>query len=115
MTTVSVQWRTPAGTAVNEEAPFRVRWDRSDALAEAPADVKATGMAAQDGFRIKVKPLDGAPNATLGGVIEVVVCDSASHSVCIPIRRKVEIEFVVSATASNETKVALDLPQARPL
>ena len=52
-----------------------MRWDRSDALAEAPPDVKATGTAARDGFRIAVKPLAGAPNATLGGIIDLVVCD----------------------------------------
>jgi hypothetical protein len=114
-TTVKVSWRTPDGTGVNEEAPFRVRWDRSDALADAPADVKATGTAARDGFRIAVKPLDGAPNATLGGVIDLVVCDMATHSVCLPVRRKVEIEFVVGKAAAAETTVTVDLPQAKAL
>jgi len=114
-TTVKVAWRSPPGTGVNEEAPFRVRWNRSDALAEAPADVKATGTAARDGFRIVVKPLDGAPNATLGGVIDLVVCDMATHSVCIPVRRKVDIEFVVGKTAAAETTVTVDLPQAKAL
>jgi hypothetical protein len=114
-TTVRVAWKTPDGTGVNEEAPFRVRWNRSDALAEAPADVKATGTTARDGFRIAVKPLDGAPNATLGGVIDLVVCDVATHSVCIPVRRKVDIEFVVGKAAPDETTVTVDLPQARAL
>jgi hypothetical protein len=112
-TTVKVAWKSPPGTGVNEEAPFRVRWDRSDALAEAPSDVKATGTSARDGFRIAVKPLDGAPNATLGGVIDLVVCDMATHSVCVPVRRKVEIEFVVGKSASAETTVTVDLPQAK--
>lgn len=114
-TTVKVAWKSPPGTGVNEEAPFRVRWNRSDALAEAPADVKATGTAARDGFRIVVKPLAGAPNATLGGVIDLVVCDMATHSVCIPVRRKVDIEFVVGQTAAAETTVTVDLPQAKAL
>jgi hypothetical protein len=114
-TTVKVIWRTPTGTGVNEDAPFRVRWDRSDALAEAPADVKATGTTAREGFRIAVKPLDGAPNATLGGVIDIVVCDVATHSVCVPVRRKVEIDFVVGKAAAAETTVTVDLPQARVL
>lgn len=114
-TTVKVSWKTPDGTGVNEEAPFKVRWNRSDALAEAPADVKATGTAARDGFRIAVKPLDGAPNATLGGVIDLVVCDMATHSVCVPVRRKVEIEFVVGKAAPAETTVTVDLPQAKVL
>jgi hypothetical protein len=114
-TTVRVAWKSPPGTGVNEEAPFRVRWDRSDALAEAPSDVKATGTSARDGFRIAVKPLAGAPNATLGGIIDLVVCDMATHSVCTPVRRKVEIEFVVAKSAAAETTVTVDLPQAKPL
>lgn len=111
-TTVKVAWKTPAGTGVNEEAPFRVRWNRSDALAEAPADVKANGLAARDGFLISVKPLDGAPNATLGGVIDLVVCDVATHAVCVPVRRALEIEFVVGKASPAETTVTVDLPQA---
>jgi hypothetical protein len=114
-TTVHVAWKTPEGTGVNEDAPFRVRWNRSDALAEAPSDVKATGSSARDGFRITVKPLDGAPNATLGGVIDIVVCDVATHSVCVPVRRTVEIEFVVAKAAAAEITVSVDLPQARVL
>lgn len=114
-TTVKVAWKSPPGTGVNEDAPFRVRWDRSDALAEAPPDVKATGNAARDGFNIVVKPLEGAPNATLGGVIDLVVCDNATHAVCIPVRRKVDIEFVVGKAALAETTVTVDLPQAKAL
>ncbi|CAN5922854.1 hypothetical protein BH11MYX4_BH11MYX4_30720 [soil metagenome] len=112
-TKVHVAWKTPAGTSVNEEAPFRVRWNRSDALAEAPADVKATGTSARDGFDITVKPLAGAPNATLGGTIDIVVCDAVNHSVCLPVRRAVEIEFVVGKAAAAETTVTIPLPEAR--
>lgn len=112
-TTVKVGWKTPVGTGVNEDAPFKVRWNRSDALADAPADVTATGTAARDGFLIQVKPLDGAPNATLGGVIDLVVCDMATHSVCVPVRRNVEIEFVVGKSAAVATTVTVDLPQAK--
>ena len=114
-TTVKVAWKSPPGTSVNEDAPFRVRWNRSDALAEAPSDVKATGTSARDGFSIVVKPLAGAPNATLGGVIDLVVCDAATHAVCIPVRRKVDIEFVVGKAAAAETTVTVDLPQAKAL
>jgi hypothetical protein len=112
-TTVRVAWKTPVGTGVNEDAPFKVRWNRSDALAEAPADVKSTGTSAREGFDIVVKPLAGAPNATLGGVIELVVCDTQNHSACLPVRRTVEIEFVVAKAAAAETTVTLPLPQAR--
>ena len=91
-----------------------MRWNRSDALAEAPTDVKATGTAARNGFDIAVKPLAGAPNATLGGVIDLVVCDVKTHSVCVPVRRAVDIEFVVGQGAPAETTVTIPLPQARP-
>ncbi len=112
-TKVRVAWRSPPGTGVNEEAPFKVRWSHSDALAEAPADVKATGTSAREGFDILVKPLGGTPNATLSGVIDLVVCDVATHAVCLPVRRKLEIEFVVNKSAPGETTVTVDLPQAR--
>jgi hypothetical protein len=112
-TKVRVAWRSPPGTGVNEEAPFKVRWSHSDALADAPADVKATGTSAKDGFDIQVKPLAGAPNATLTGVIDLVVCDMATHAVCIPVRRKIEIEFVVNKSAPSDTTVTVDLPQAK--
>lgn len=112
-TVVHVAWKTPEGTGINEEAPFRVRWNKSDALADAPTDVKATGSAAKNGFEIRVKPLDGAPNATLGGVIDIVVCDVATHSVCVPVRRTIDIEFVVNKAAAAETTVAVALPHAK--
>jgi len=114
-TTVHVKWKTPEGTGVNDDAPFKVRWSRSDALENAPADVKATGSAAREGFAIAVKPLAGAPNATLAGVIDLVVCDAATHAVCVPVKRKLEIEFVTSKAAATDTTVVVALPQARPL
>jgi hypothetical protein len=114
-TKVRVAWKSPPGTGVNEEAPFKVRWSHSDALADAPADVKATGTSARDGFDIQVKPLAGTPNATLTGVIDLVVCDVATHAVCVPVRRKIEIEFVVNKSAPPEITVTVDLPQAKAI
>lgn len=112
-TTVRVSWITPKGTAVNDEAPFRVRWNRSDGLADAPSDVKATGSTVKDGFRVKVRPMGGAPNATLGGVIDIVVCDAATHAVCVPVRRNVELGFIVAEDAADEATVSIPLPEAR--
>ncbi|MDB5213077.1 MAG: hypothetical protein JWO86_1004 [Myxococcaceae bacterium] len=114
-TKVRVAWKSPPGTGVNEEAPFKVRWSHSDALAEAPADVKATGTSAREGFDIQVKPLAGTPNATLTGVIDLVVCDVATHAVCVPVRRKIEIEFVVNKSAPPAITVTVDLPQAKAI
>lgn len=112
-TSVRVTWLTPKGTAVNDEAPFRVRWNRSDGLADAPSDVKSTGSAVKDGFTVKVRPMSGAPNATLGGEINIVVCDDATHSVCVPVRRSVELGFVAAKDAAEETSVSIPLPAAK--
>ena len=112
-TTVKVSWITPKGTTVNDEAPFRVRWNRSDGLADAPNDVKSTGSAVKDGFSVKVRPMPGAPNATLDGEINIVVCDDVTHSVCVPVRRSVELGFIAVKDASEEATVAIPLPAAK--
>ena len=112
-TTIRVTWITPQGTAVNDDAPFRVRWNRSDGLVDAPSDVKSTGSAVKDGFRVNVRPMSGAPNATLDGEINIVVCDALTHSVCVPVRRSVELGFVVAKDAAEEATVAIPLPAAK--
>lgn len=112
-TTVNVKWITPKGTEVNDEAPFRVRWNRSDGLADAPNDVKSSGSAVKDGFSLKVQPMPGAPNATLAGEIDIVVCDSVSHSVCVPVRRSVELGFLAKDGAPETAGVSIPLPEAR--
>lgn len=113
-TTVHVTWIVPKGTAVNDDAPFRVRWNRSDGLVEAPSDVRSTGSAVKDGFYVSVRPTPGTPNATLNGVIDIVVCDATNHSICLPVRRKVELGFVVAMDAADEASVSIPLPEARP-
>jgi hypothetical protein len=113
-TVVKVAWSTPPGTAVNDDAPFRVRWNRSDGLAEAPSDVKATGSAVKDGFRVTVQPMTGAPNTTLGGDIDIVVCDAETHSVCVPVKRSIELGFVSAKDGPAEAEVSVPLPQAKP-
>jgi hypothetical protein len=112
-TTVRVTWVTPKGTTVNDEAPFRVRWNRSDGLADAPSDVKSTGSTVKEGFKVKVRPMPGAPNATLDGEINIVVCDDVTHSVCVPVRRSVELGFVAVKDAAEEATVAIPLPAAK--
>jgi hypothetical protein len=112
-TTVRVAWLTPQGTAVNDDAPFRVRWNRSDGLADAPSDVKSTGSAVKDGFKVSVRPMKGASHPALAGEIDIVVCDAATHSVCVPVRREVELDFVSAADASEIATVSIPLPSAR--
>jgi hypothetical protein len=112
-TTVKVAWLIPQGTAVNDDAPFKVRWNRSDGLAEAPPDAKSTGSAVKDGYSVKVKPMKGAPNPTLGGEINLVVCDAVNHSICLPVRREIELGFVVAKDAAADVKVEMPLPAAK--
>lgn len=112
-TTVRVTWKAPAGTAVNDDAPFKVRWNRSDGLAEAPADVRSTGSKVKDGFAITVRPMKGAPNATLGGEIDIVICDAATHSVCVPVKRSLELGFMSVEDAAPEARVEIPLPEAK--
>jgi hypothetical protein len=112
-TTVQVTWTTPKGTAVNDEAPFRVRWNRSDGLVEAPSDVKSTGNAIKNGFPVKVQPMPGTPNATLDGEINIVVCDDITHALCVPVKRSVSLGFVVVKDAAPEARVAIPLPAAK--
>lgn len=114
-TAVHVKWKAPDGTGVNDEAPFRVRWTTSDSLETGPADVKATGAAAREGFSIEVKPIPGTPAAKLEGVIDLVVCALEDHSVCVPVKRKIDIEFVVAKEAKADVTVAVELPRARVL
>lgn len=111
-TTVKVTWQVPAGTSLNDEAPFRVRWNRSDGLVEAPSDAKSTGSAVKEGYSMKVKPMKGAPNPTLAGEIDLVVCDSVNHSICLPVRRRVELGFIAAKDAATEIKVEMPLPAA---
>lgn len=113
ITTVRVTWKAPAGTAVNDDAPFKVRWNRSDGLVEAPADVKSTGSKVKDGFTVTVRPMKGAPVATLDGEIDIVICDAATHSVCVPVKRSLELGFMAVKDASSEARVEVPLPEAR--
>jgi hypothetical protein len=113
-TTVHVAWSTPPGTGINEDAPFKVRWKKSEGLTSAPPEMKATGANVKDGFDVVVKPLAGAPRATLDGDLDLVVCDVATHSVCLPVRRALDLGFVVTKEAPAETKLEVRLPEAKP-
>ncbi len=111
-TSVRVSWRIAKGTGVNEEAPFRVRWTTSEGLAEAPADLKGSGVDAQRGFDVAVTPTKGAVRAHLVGRVEIVVCDAATHKVCLPVRRNIDMSFRVGADAKPKVEVFVALPEA---
>jgi len=62
-----------------------------------------------------VQPMANAPNASLTGEINIVVCDSATHSVCVPVKRSLELGFVVTQDAAEQATVKVPLPEARSL
>lgn len=111
---VKVTWKTPAGTGVNADAPFKVRWTTSEGLESAPPDTKGKGGDAQSGFEVPVKPMSGVPGGTLAGTVEVVVCDVETHAVCVPVKRKIEMSFRSAKGAPTEIPISVPLPEARP-
>ena len=108
---VSVHFEIPKGTTVNDDAPFRIRWKSSEALENAPEDVAAKGAGHEHGFRIALRPARGAKVARLQGEVELVVCDADTHSICIPVKREVDLTFMVGGAAAPKP-VELKLPSA---
>jgi hypothetical protein len=113
MTKVHVAWKLPVGTGVNDGAPFRVRWTSSEGLEHAPEDMHAKGGDVAQGFDVSVTPTAGAPSALLAGDVNVVVCDVATHKVCVPVTRRIEMTFLAEGT-TNAAEVTVPLPEARP-
>ena len=114
-TTIHVGWKVPPGTALNAEAPFHVRWTTSEGLAEAPEPMKTKGKDVMSGFDVRVVAIRGAPEALLVGELDLVVCDSATHSVCVPVKRRLEMPFLVThGKAEPRVEVSVPLPRAKP-
>ncbi len=113
-TTVHVTWDTPKGTSVNDEAPFHVHWTTSEGLAEVPPEVRAKGKDVSSGFDVRVVATKGSPEGLLAGDVDIVVCDAETHATCLPVKRKLEMPFLVGhgTTAKRET-VKVALPKAK--
>lgn len=111
--TLHVAWALPTGTSINDDAPFSVRWGSSDGLSAPPSDIRGLGKDVASGFDVPLDLMKSSTGAQLSGDIDLVVCDAATHSVCVPIRRRLELTFAVTKGA-NGGKVTLPLPQARP-
>lgn len=108
-----VAWGVPNGTAINDDAPIAVRWQSSDGLVASPTDIKGHGKDIANGFDIPIELFAGASGGQLIGDLDLVVCDVETHSVCVPIKRRVELTFaVVKNNASG--RVTLPLPKAKP-
>lgn len=110
---IHVQWSLSEGTAVNAEAPVKIRFKTSEGLSEVPPDQKTTGATVQAGFDVEVKPEARATEAKLVGDVGLVICDAIDHSVCLPVKRTIELEFVVGADAATTQTVSLPLPKVK--
>ena len=113
-TTLHVGWKIPAGTGINDDAPFSVRWTTSVGLAEVPPEEKSKGADVKSGFDVMVSPLKGEPAANLGGILNVVVCDAETHKVCVPVKRKIDVTFAVQKGGKRKVATEVPLPAARP-
>lgn len=109
-----VAWSVPQGTVINDEAPFKLLWTSSDGLVSPPTDIKGHGKDVLSGFEIPIDVMPGSAGAKLSGDLDIVVCDDVTHSVCVPIKRRVELTFAVGAKGSPKGSVALPLPSAKP-
>ncbi len=108
-----VAWSIPDGTAINDDAPFNVRWASSDGLVTPPADIRGTGKEVRGGFDVPIEVMSGADGAKLAGDIDLVVCDTATHAVCVPLKRRLELTFA-AGKGSAQGRVTLPLPKAKP-
>ncbi len=108
-----VAWSVPSGTAINDDAPFGVRWASSDGLVASPSDIRGTGKDVRNGFDVPIDVMAGADGAMLSGDIDLVVCDIETHSVCVPLKRRLELTFAIGKGRA-QGRVTLPLPKAKP-
>ena len=108
---VHLTWDAPAGTGVNEDAPLKVRWRSSEGLARVPDDVKTVGGAVKSGLDVAIEPLQ-APAATLIGDLDMVVCDIATHRVCVPLRREITLGLELDNGGPHSATAKIPLPPA---
>jgi hypothetical protein len=74
----------------------------------------AKGAAVRSGFDVTLTPIAGVLGGRLAGWVDIVVCDTATHRVCIPVRRNLELPFRVAPSVPAETTVTVPLPEAIP-
>ena len=108
-----VQWSVPDGTAINDDAPFTVRWGSSDGLVASPTDIKGHGKDVRGGFDVPIELMAGASGGQLAGDVDLVVCDVETHSICVPLKRRLELTFA-SGKGNAKGNVTLPLPRAKP-
>lgn len=106
--TVHVRWSLVDGTAINQDAPFKVRWTSAEGVA-VPAAIASTGKEVPSGFTIPVA-LAGA-SGKLVARLDVVVCDDKTHALCLPVHRRLMLALVRGG--AHDAEVTAALPPAR--
>lgn len=113
-TSLTIRFHMPEGTAINSEAPLRLRWDEAHGLAKLPETQKLTSAQAQQGITVSLEPAAGSTSGALSGTLELVLCDEATHRACVPVKRAVSATFsVVDAQPSVAPSVTIELPEAK--
>jgi len=113
-TRVEVRWKMPEGTAVNDEAPFKVVWTETHGLARPPEPIRRKGAEVKEGFEVAIEPAAGSTWGAVVGVLDMVICDAATHRVCVPIKRVVSAKFTVDPAADGKApKALIELPAAK--
>jgi hypothetical protein len=92
----------PEGTAVNDGAPFKLVWTETHGLAKAPEPIRRKGAEVKEGFEVSIEPAAGSTSGVLVGVLDVMICDVATHRVCVPVKRVVGAKFTVDPAADGK-------------
>jgi DNA-binding beta-propeller fold protein YncE len=112
-TRLRFEWKVPDGTGVNDDAPFHVTWTSSDGLATVPTALRSKGATVQRGFDLEVTPIAGATGGRLGGELGLVLCDTKTHLVCVPVRRAIGVSFRLATDKAPPPPVMIPLPAAK--
>jgi DNA-binding beta-propeller fold protein YncE len=111
---IQVRWQMPEGTAVNDGAPFKLVWTETHGLAKLPEPIRKKGAEVKEGFEVSIEPAPGSTSGALVGVLDVMICDVATHRVCVPVKRVVGAKFTVDPAADGKApQVSIALPAAK--
>ncbi|MFO0661464.1 MAG: hypothetical protein U0165_16775, partial [Polyangiaceae bacterium] len=108
---VKLVWRLPEGTAINDDAPVKVRWTKTEGPVEAPVDVRLSGKDAPREVALSLSTKNSG-DARLEGVLSLVVCDAVTHRVCVPVKRALKASVMV-ADGGTVTDAVIELPAAK--
>jgi sugar lactone lactonase YvrE len=108
-----IGWTLPDGTGINADAPFRLVWASAEGLSKSPAPQRGKGADIARGLDIVAEPSPGSASATMTGVLDVVVCDIATHRVCVPVRRTLSVKLVAVEGDATPAPATISLPAAK--